>query len=155
MNAYLTSSQVARSVANSYWADKRQGAVYGIYLWSDSPTPNTVVPFALTIKVYVPNGGYWADMRQYRGWVKTDGSILMSNSTDGYQGQLSPNGQSIVWSDGQVWQRVQIQPTNTIDQYSAQGNLDQAAQQNELFHKRFEASYPRYERSFPYGSYDL
>jgi hypothetical protein len=153
-NSILTAAQTARAVNNSFWVNKEQGAVYSIYLWSEFATPNTPVPFALTIKVYTPSGGYYADSRQYRGWIKLDGSILMSNSTDGYSGTLQGDNM-IVWADGQVWTRTTIKPTDKIDQYSAQGNLEQAALMNNQFHKNFNLHYPRYQRFFPYGSNEL
>lgn len=150
-NAVLTAAQTARAVNNSYWVDKARGVVYQIYLWSEFATPNTIVPFALTIHAYVPSGGFYADSRQYRGWVKIDGSILMSNSTDGYSGIVKDEN-TIVWQDGNVWNRTTIKPDTSLDQYSAEGNLIQAAQQNAVFQNQFNANYPRYQRYFPFGS---
>jgi len=150
-NAVLTAAQTARAINNSYWVDKSAGVVYQIYLWSEFATPNTIVPFALTIHAYVPSGGYYADSRQYRGWIKIDGTVLMSNSTDGYSGTLSDEN-TIVWQDGNVWNRTTIKPSTTTDQYSAQGNLIQAAQQNTQFQNAYNAAYPRYQRYFPFGA---
>ena len=150
-NQLLTASQVARALKDTYWVNKAQGTVYNTYLWSEYATPNTIVPFSLTIKVYTPTSDFYADSRQYRGWIKLDGSVLMSDSTDGYQGQLRGDD-TIVWQDGQVWQKTTIKPSTTIDQYSAEGNLMQAASMTNWFDQKFQASYPRYTRFFPYGN---
>jgi len=153
-NPMLLASQLARTLNNTFWANAEQGVIYGIYLWDMYAVPNTVIPYQLNIKVFAPSSGYYADSRQYRGGITLDGAILMSNSTDGYQGRMvnGINGDTMIWTDGSLWKRVNIKPDNTIDQYSAEGALEDAKIASAWYNKTYNATYPANIGYLPWGT---
>jgi hypothetical protein len=144
-------TQVLNNIKNSYWVNESQHAVYQIVSWSDFAVPNTDFPYQCTIMVYTPSDQFYADKRQYRGAIRLDGAIVMSNSNDGFVGKLI-NSNKIQWNDGSIWTRTVIQPTDKMNQYDPNSVMHQASVMNNVFHDRYETTYPQLSRYFPYGN---
>jgi hypothetical protein len=144
-------TQVMNALKNSYWVNRDQKAVYHFTIWSEFAVPNTDFPYQCTVMVYVPNGQFYADKRQYRAAVRLDGSIALSNSNDGFVGKLLSKDK-IQWNDGSMWERTKIPPSNQMNQYDPNTVMHQASAMNQVFHDRYEKTYPGFARYFPYGN---
>ena len=143
-------TQVMNLVKDSYWINVAQNAVYQIVLWSPFAVPNNDFPYQCTIMVYTPSGQFYADRRQYRGAIRLDGAIVLSNSNDGFVGEIDKD--TIKWNDSSIWKRTAIEPNTKMNQYDPNSVFQQANEMNGVFHSRYEASYPQYARYFPYGN---
>ncbi len=134
-------TQLANTIDNSYWvSSNKDGVVYGTYLERKMPYPNTDYPYQVIFRFYSPGATYVADTIQVKGGISLNGKI---NYGTGKLGTLQ-NEKTIVWSNGEMWYRVEIPVANTIDMFS------------DKYIKEFdkEQTDESYKRISPYYSYN-
>jgi hypothetical protein len=130
---------ILNSVKDSYWIGNRSDAVYAIFVNDESLYTNTMLPYRLTYRVY--NSGRYAiaDSFWYDGGIALDGRLVILDDTIG-----TLDGNTIRWSNGDVWNRVSEVPQPRMNGTELQGAMDE--RESSWLNERMRASYPYFSQ---------
>ena len=126
---------ILNSVKDSYWIGNRSDAVYAIFVNDETLYTNTMLPYRLTYRVY--NSGRYAiaDSFWYDGGIALDGKLVILDDTIG-----TLDGNTIRWSNGDVWNRVSEVPQPRMNGVELQGAMDE--RESSFLNERMRATYP-------------
>ena len=126
---------ILNSVKDSYWIGNRSDTVYAIFVNDESLYTNTMLPYRLTYRLY--NSGRYAiaDSFWYDGGIALDGKLVILDDTIG-----TLDGNTIRWSNGDVWNRVSEVPQPRMNGVELQGAMDE--RESSWLNERMRASYP-------------
>lgn len=134
-----TLEQLSKKIDNTYWIGSQPDTVYGIFLWSLTPFPNTDYPYQLVFRFYSAGYQYVADTVQIKGGIAMNGQFTYGN---GLMGRLVSDDK-IVWSNGTEWNRIKKLPdVTTIDQYSTRYVNDLQNAESKFINERMNKTYP-------------
>ena len=134
-----TVRNILNSVKNSYWIGNRSDTVYAIFVNDESLYTNTMLPYRLTYRLY--NSGRYAiaDSFYYDGGIALDGRLVILDDTIG-----TLDGNTIRWSNGDVWNRVSEVPQPRMNGVELQGAMDE--RESAWLNERMRASYPYFSQ---------
>ena len=126
---------ILNSVKDSYWIGNRSDTVYAIFVNDESLYTNTMLPYRLTYRLY--NSGRYAiaDSYYYDGGIALDGKLVILDDTIG-----TLDGNTIRWSNGDVWNRVSEVPQPRMNGVELQGAMDE--RESSWLNERMRATYP-------------
>lgn len=126
---------IINSVKDSYWIGNRTDTVYGISATDEALYTNTMLPRRLTYRIY--NSGRYAiaDSYYYNGGISLDGKLVILENTIG-----TLEGNTIRWSNGDVWNRVSDIPQPRMNGVELQNAMDE--RESTFLNERMRATYP-------------
>jgi len=130
---------ILNSVKDSYWIGNRNDTVYGIFVNDESLYTNTMLPYRLTYRVY--NAGRYAiaDSFWYDGGVSLDGRLVILDDIIG-----TLEGNTIRWSNGDIWNRVSDLPQSRLNGTELQGAMDE--RESAWLNEKMRSAYPYYSQ---------
>lgn len=130
---------ILNSVKDSYWIGNRNDTVYGIFVNDESLYTNTMLPYRLTYRVY--NAGRYAiaDSFWYDGGVSLDGRLVILDDIIG-----TLEGNTIRWSNGDIWNRVSDVPQSRLNGTELQGAMDE--RESAWLNEKMRSAYPYYSQ---------
>ena len=130
---------ILNSVKDSYWIGNRNDTVYGIFVNDESLYTNTMLPYRLTYRVY--NAGRYAiaDSFWYDGGVSLDGRLVILDDIIG-----TLEGNTIRWSNGDIWNRVSDLPQSRLNGTELQGAMDE--KESAWLNEKMRSAYPYYSQ---------
>lgn len=130
---------ILNSVKDSYWIGNRSDTVYAIFVNDESLYTNTMLPYRLTYRVY--NAGRYAiaDSFWYDGGISLDGRLIILENIIG-----TLEGNTIRWSNGDIWNRVSDVPQPRMNGTELQGVMDKT--ESAWLNERMRETYPYYSQ---------
>lgn len=130
---------ILNSVKDSYWIGNRSDTIYAIFVNDESLYTNTMLPYRLTYRLY--NAGRYAiaDSYYYDGGIALDGRLVILDDIIG-----TLEGNTIRWSNGDVWNRVSEVPQPRMNGVELQGAMDQT--ESAWLNGKMRAAYPYYSQ---------
>ena len=134
-----TVKTILKSVKDSYWIGNRSDTVYAIFVNDESLYTNTMLPYRLTYRVY--NAGRYAiaDSFWYDGGISLDGRLVILENIIG-----TLEGNTIRWSNGDIWNRVSDVPHPRMNGTELQGAMDE--RESSWLNERMRKTYPYYSQ---------
>jgi hypothetical protein len=130
---------ILNSVKDSYWIGNRNDTVYAIFVNDESLYTNTMLPYRLTYRLY--NAGRYsiADSYYYDGGIALNGRLVILDDIIG-----TLEGNTIRWSNGDVWNRVSDVPQPRMNGVELQNAMDE--RESAFLNERMRATYPYYSQ---------
>ena len=130
---------ILNSVKDSYWIGNRSDAVYAIFVNDETLYTNTILPYRLTYRLY--NAGRYAiaDSYYYDGGIALDGRLVILDDIIG-----TLEGNTIRWSNGDVWNRVSDVPQPRMNGVELQGAMDE--RESAWLNGKMREAYPYYSQ---------
>ncbi len=135
---------VASTIAGGYFmSSKNDKVVHSIRLINPvgSPYRNADYPYQIILFWYNPGYAFFADTQTLHGGIGVDGHIGYSTWTGGLKGRLIDNN-TIAWSDGSFWRRINLPPLEVYNPYTKQAVLALDEDNSAWLSDRLDNAYP-------------
>ena len=138
--SYITASKVA---GQYYVSNDNDGLVYSIRLINpiNQPYTNFDYPYQVILFWYNPGFAYYADTQTLQGGIGIDGNIAYSTWSGGGAGRLVDDN-TIQWTNGKVWRRIDLPPLQTFNPYTQQVVNEMDLNSTKWLSSSIEKAYP-------------